>query len=77
VLRSPGLPNGMRISCRPSSPRPHQPTFHSALEEGLPERSSVPDRPVGCMRGLGRAHAGATEHPTDTLGRLNGLIRPS
>jgi hypothetical protein len=44
-------PNGMRISCRLPSPRPHKPTFHSVLEERLHERNSAPDRPVGCMRG--------------------------
>jgi hypothetical protein len=33
--REPGCaPNDLRISCRPSSPRPHQLTFHSAPKEG-------------------------------------------
>jgi hypothetical protein len=47
--------NDWRISCRPSRPRPHKPTFRSALGEGAARAGSAPVRPVGCMRGLGGA----------------------
>jgi hypothetical protein len=38
-------PNDMRISCGPSSPCPHKPTFHSALL-------------ARCARAEGGAHSG-------------------
>jgi hypothetical protein len=54
-------PNEMRISCGRSCPRPHNPTFHSALPEVPPERRLAPQRPGGCMRGLGsRFHEGSS-----------------
>jgi len=52
------VPNEWRISCRPSSRPPHKPTFHSSLNEGLPERNVAHVRPVGCMRGLGVSPVG-------------------
>jgi hypothetical protein len=42
----------MRISCRASSQRPHQLTYHCAFKEPLPERGLALVRPVGCMHEL-------------------------
>ena len=39
------LPHDLRISCRPSGPRPHQPTFLCALSEGAAH--AEPPRPSG------------------------------
>ncbi len=50
-------PNDLRISCRPSSPRPHKATFHSAPEESCARAEFRALRPVGCMRGLGGGRA--------------------
>jgi hypothetical protein len=54
------LPYDMRISCGRSCQRRHNPLFRFVLKRTeTPERSSGPFRPVGCMRGLGRAGRGA------------------
>jgi hypothetical protein len=49
------LANDWRISCRPSGPRPHNPSLHSALEKGAAR--VAPRAPPACrlQRGLGGA----------------------
>jgi hypothetical protein len=46
-------PNDWRISCGLSSPRPYKLTLHSILGRCARDGAGGPDRPVGCMRGLG------------------------
>ena len=87
VLACPWLrPNEMRISCRLSSPRPHQLTLPLiGDEEGCAARRSGPPQPVGCMRGLGRAVLRALITPGQkpvidsrhSPGRLHGARVPS
>ena len=62
--------NDMRISCRLSSLRPHQPTFRSALTEGAARTG--PRAPAAC-----RLHARVRHHSDQNLVVLNNHIEES
>jgi hypothetical protein len=64
-----GLTNDMRISCGPSCGRLHNPSFRCPPAAGSARAEFGTDRPVTCMRGLGRS--GVHEPPQTGLPFLN------